>query len=196
MSLTVYLDDREHSTPTAETKSKPSRFALFQKNSRTIKQTSRNSGSDDVLQLTPAPPQSDLDTINGDTHSGTDASCKLTNSGSPQTTHHTLRTGSPDMTQMMQAVGSFPAPQQGAHPSDGEGLARGDIYSPRHPSVLREASIENSYEVGAADDRVQSKEPEEEQSGDQVKPALADLPALQFILRKDLYSFLSSAGVS
>ncbi|KAL5496256.1 hypothetical protein EMCRGX_G012501 [Ephydatia muelleri] len=207
MSLTVHLDDSgsesvQGHTPATATKSKPSRFALFQKSNRTIQQTSRNSGSDDVMQLTPVPVQSGLGTgasmSTGDAHSSADASHELTSSNSPQTTHHTLRTGSPDLGRMMPDLRPSPTASNGHSPDEEEGLGTGGggregTYSPRCPSMLREASIENSFEVGA-DNGALSKELVEVQPGDQSKPALTDLPALQFILRKDLYSFLSSAG--
>ena len=164
------------------------------------------------MVLTPVLARSGLDTV--------PASHEATSSDSPQTeqrAHHTLRTGSPDLAQVIQELHTPSVPRGEEEASndrrvnglddaeeagDRVGVALGSpqrvTYVPRRPSVLREASVENSYEVSMENNAL-SKEPEQVVSGDQSKPlspVLANSPALQFILRKDLYSFLSSAGVS
>ena len=229
MSLTIHLDQSESESfhhqslaTAAKAPPKPGRFAFFQKSSKAVKQTSREGegASDNIIQLTPVLARSSLDAIPvASEGSSAEVYRELTNSDSPEsqarTHHHTLRTGSPDMNQMMRELSSPSAPQGeaaiGIHLDridvDEEAgtrvdVARGDsqqaAYGPRHPSMLREASVENSYE-GGTESNVRSKEPEGVGSEDQSKPlspALLDSPALQFILRKDLYSFLNSAGVS
>lgn len=211
MSLTIHLDESvdlnsdsqpASNAPATAPKSKPSRFAIFQKSSRTIQQTRTNSEDDNVLQLNPAVTPSSASTgvstvVQADTmHSGAGASLELISSDSPQTIHHTLRTGSPDQTQTTEGLHSMSLPQQqfpSDHSADEESNSR---LQGHRPSTVREASIETSFEV-SAESRVVSKEPEEEQSEEQDKPLnpnLINSPALQFILRKDLYSFLSSAG--